>query len=74
MNDINEKVTQCKAIKKMNSDQFYVPQWDEVREKVFFVESRHPKCVRMENNIYDYKIYELPEDAEMIILGYFQIW
>lgn len=78
INEINEikgnEYFTCKALSKMYTDLFYVPQWDEISEKVIFVESKYPKCVGMEKIISDYECYELPLDAELIILGFTQIW
>ena len=66
------KFTTCKALSKMYTQytKWYVPQWDEIREKIIFVESNYPKCVGMDVDITNYDCYELPEDAELLILSF----
>ena len=72
----SSELTMCKAISKMQTDYkiWYVPQWDEVKEKVIFVESPHPKCVGLDITLPYYNCYELPADAEIMTLGYMIIW
>lgn len=70
---IDNSLILCKALSKMHTDNFYIPQWDEIQEKIYFIESKFPKCTDLNTTLSYYSNYELPEDAELIVLGFQRI-
>lgn len=67
---IKEEYRYCKALSQMHTNKWYVPQWDEITEKVIFVVSDYPKCVGMDVTSFNYECYELPDDAELLVICY----